>query len=187
MTAADLIRGAKLRTDEWPVCVDPDLADEYQRLQRAKVEAVGRDADSFAGGHAAAVQSQIDDLLEAVQAATVVLVLRALPREEYRALVDANPPRKDADGNVIPRDQRFGADYDGFFNALARRSVVGARIDEETIEPLDAATVDVLIDEKLSDGDWEELTSRCSRLNRSTVDVPFSLASSRKTRRSSAS
>ncbi len=63
-------------------------------ISAAKNELI--DADTFAGGHAAAVQAQIDGLLEAMEAATVVLVLQALPRKDYRALVDAHPPRKDS-------------------------------------------------------------------------------------------
>lgn len=186
MSAADLIRGAKLRTDEFRVCVDPDLVDEHARLQADLAADKATTADSFAGGgRSAEIQARIDGVLEEMEASIVTLVLRALPRREYRAMLDAHPPRKDADGKTLPRDERYGVDYDAFYNELARRSILGSRVDEKTIEDLDAETIDLLIEEKLSDGQWEDLTSRCHRLNRTTVDVPFSPAGSPKRRRSS--
>lgn len=175
----DLIRGAKLRRDEYRVCVDPDLVDEYERLLEQKAAAKEAARDSLAGGAVLDLETQIGALREEMEEATVTLVLQALPRREYRALVDKHPPRKDADGKVLPQDERVGVDRDGFYNELARRSIV---------QPgLDATTLDVLLDDKLSDGQWEELTTRCNLLNRSTVDVPFSPASSPTRRRSSSS
>jgi hypothetical protein len=178
-SAVDLIRGGRLRRDEYRVCLDPDLVDEYERLVEAKASATARDADSLAGGQAVEIQHQIDDLLEAMEAATLTLVLQALPRREYRALVDKHPIPRDGDGKALHRrDENTGVDYDAFFSELARRSIV---------EPeLDAATVDLLLDERLSDGQWDELTTKCTLLNRSTVDVPFSPAGSTSRRRSAA-
>jgi hypothetical protein len=178
-SASELIRGAKLRRDEFRVCVDPDLVDGYEQLLVEQAAAREAARDSLAGGAVLDIQTRLDELLEAMEAATVTLVLQALPRREYRALVDKYPPRKDDEGKPLPRDERFGVDYDAFYSELARRSIV---------EPaLDAATLDILLDEKLSDGQWEALTTACARLNRSTVDVPFSPASSPRTRRSTGS
>lgn len=188
MTAADLIRGATLRRDEWRLCVQPELVTDWEELRAEQAAERGRAAESFSGGgRANKLQEELDVLAEQMEACTVTLVLQALPRREYRALVDEHPPRKDADGNVLPTDARYGVDYDAFYNVLARRSILGARVDEETIEDLDEATVNLLIDEKLTDGQWEELTSRCHRLNRATVDIPFSPAGSPTRRRSTAS
>jgi hypothetical protein len=170
------------------LCVDPDLVGVHDELLADLAAARAGAAESFAGGgRSAEIQARIDDVLEEMEAATVTLVLQALPRPKYRAMIDAHPPRKDADGKTLPRDERYGVDYDAFYNELARCSILGARVDEETVEDLDADTVDLLVDEKLSDGQWEELTSRCHRLNRTTVDVPFSPAGSPSRRRSSAS
>jgi hypothetical protein len=178
-SAADLIRGGKLRRDEYRVCLDPDLVDEYERLLEAKASATARDADSLAGGQAVELQQEIDGVLEAMEAATVVLVLQALPRREYRTLVDKHPVPRDADGKASrQRDERAGVDYDEFFSELARRSIV---------EPeLDAPTMDLLLDERLSDGQWDELATKCNLINRSTVDVPFLPAGSTSRRRSAA-
>lgn len=176
---ADLIRGAKLRRDEYRVCVDPDLVDEYEHLHAEQATARAAARDSLAGGDVLDLQVRLDTLRGEMEEATVTLVLQALPRREYRALVDKHPPRKDTDGKVLPQDERVGVDRDGFYNELARRSIVQPE--------LDATTVDVLLDDKLSDGQWEELTTRCNLLNRSTVDVPFSPASSPTRRRSSSS
>lgn len=176
-SAADLIRGAKLRRDEFRVCADPDLVDEYEHLLAEQATARAAARDSLAGGDVLDLQVRIDTLRGEMEEATVTLVLQALPRREYRALVDKHPPGKDEDGKVLARDERVGVDYFAFYDELARRSIV---------EPhLDAGTLDILLDEKLSDGQWEDLTSRCSRLNRTTVDVPFLPAGSPSRRRSS--
>lgn len=187
MTAADRIRGATLRRDEFRYCTDPELVSRYEQLLEAKVEAAGRDADSFSGGHAAAVQVEIDALLGDIEEQTVTLILQALPRRRYRSLVDEHPPRKDAEGVTPPADVRYGVNYDGFFNALARQSILGADDGAGGIEELPEDVVELLLDEQLSDGQWEDLTTKCGRLNRSSVDVPFSPASSPTRRRSSPS
>ena len=175
---ADLIRGAKLRRDEFRVCVDPDLVDEYERLLGEQAAAREAARTSLAGGAVLDLQEQIDGLREEMEAATVTLVLQALPRREYRSLVDKHPPGKDADGKVIPRDERAGVAYFEFYDELARRSIVSPQLDAETL--------DILLDDKLTDGQWQELTSLCNRLNLTSVDVPFLPAGSPSRRRSSA-
>lgn len=187
MTAADLIRGAKLRRDEFRFCTDPDLVTAYEDAQTRLADAAARDAQKFSGGSAAAVQAEIDGLLDEMAEATVTLVLQALPRRRYRELVHEHPPRKDADGKIARRDEVANVDYDGFFNALARACILGADDGDGGVEELPADVVDLLIEEQLSDGQWDELTTKCNVLNRVTVDVPFSPASSPSRRHSSAS
>lgn len=187
MTAADRIRGAQLRRDTFRFCADPNLLLEHDRLQAELAEAVEQDSQSFAGARAAAVHAEIEQLLEAVEDVTVTLVLQALPRRKYRALVDLHPPRKDAEGVSPPADVRYGVNYDEFFNDLARQSILGADDGDGGIEELDGDVIELLLEEQLTDGQWEDLTTKCGRLNRTTVDVPFSPASSPTRRRSTAS
>lgn len=187
MSAADRIRGAKLRRGTFRFCADPDLVTAYEDAQTRLADAAARDAQKFSGGSAAAVQAELNELLEQMAESTVTLVLQALPRRKYRALVDAHPPRAGADGKILPRDERVNVDYDGFFNALARECILGADDGDGGVEELPEDVVDLLIEDQLSDGQWDELTTKCNLLNRVTVDVPFSPAGSPSRRRSSAS
>jgi hypothetical protein len=172
-----LIRAGKLKTAEWRVCLDPDLVGEYEQLlidrDKAKIAA----SDSLAGGAVAELDAQIAATLEAMEDATITLVLKALPRPEFRALIDKHPPRKDAEGNPShTRDERIGLAYEPFFDDLLRVSIA-----EPAIAPHDLST---LLDDLLTDGQWDELTTVAWNLNRQTVSVPFSPAVSPTRRKS---
>jgi hypothetical protein len=171
-----LIRGGKLRTDEFRVCMDPDLVDEYERLIVERDEAKEAARDSLAGGSVAELDAQISELLDAMGAATVPLVLKGLPRPQWRAMLDRHPPRKDAEGKNLARDI-LGFNYEAFFDELIRASLVSPVLDEETLT--------LLLDERLTDAQWEALTNVVWGLNRTAVDVPFSPAVSASRRNSS--
>lgn len=171
-----LIRAAKLPEREFRVCVEPDLVAEYERLTKVRDDAKAAGADSMAGADTGEVDKQIADVQKQMTAATVVLRLRALGRRRWRELRDEHPPQKDADGNVLPSDI-LGVNFESFFNALLRESI---------IEPaLDAETLDLLLDERLTDRQWMDLTDVAWNLNEARISVPFSPAAS-PTRKSSA-
>lgn len=164
-----LIRGAKLPEKEYRVCVEPDLVAEYEQLVEMRDAAKKVGADSMAGPDTAAVDAQIADLQERMATATVVLRLRALGRRRWRELRDEHPPRKDDEGNVIPADI-LGVNYESFFNALLRESIVEPVLDDETL--------DLLLDERLTDRQWNDLTDVAWNLNEARISVPFSPAAS---------
>lgn len=187
-----LIRGGKLRTDTFRACMDPDLIAEYQRIVDVRERLVeDRDTqqesarDSLAAkahtpeldARIADLDKQLTDVQRQIDAATVVLTLQALPRPQFRALMDKHPPRKDAEGKLTHPQDVLGAAYEPFFDELLRTSIVDPK--------LDAPTLDLLLDERLTDADWERLTDVAFRLNRSTVSVPFSQAVSTSRRNSS--
>lgn len=160
-----LIRGAKLRTEEFRVCVEPDLVAEYETLLERREVALDADRDSLAAGVDPEVESRIDALREQMRETTVTLRLQALPRPRFRALIDKHPQRKDADGKLTHQQDILGFSYEAFFNDLLRISI---------IEPeLDAETLDLLLDERLPDKQWQDLADVAWGLNRSSVDVPF--------------
>ncbi len=174
-----LIRNGKPRTDEYRVCTDPDLVSEYGRLVAARDAAKEAARDSLAGGAVVELDAQIDAALEQMQDATVTLVLKALPRPVFRAFVDKHPQRKDADGKLTqPALDSLGVDFDGFFAEFIPASIVTPELDPETLS--------ILLDEQLSDQQYIDLAMMCWRLNKTSVDVPFSSTVSRKTRTSSA-
>lgn len=173
-----LIRSGKLRTGEFRVCLDPDLVGEYERLLLARDAAKEAAQDSLAGGAAVEAEAAIAELLEAMEKQTITLVLTALPRPKFRAMLDRHPQRKDADGKVIQQlDVVFGVDFDGFFNEYIPAAIVSPVLGE--------ATLTMLLDEKLTDQQFIDLAVVCWGLNKSSVDVPFLPAVSRKTRNSS--
>lgn len=165
-----LIRTAKHRTVTFPVCVDPDLVSEYEDLVAARSEAGVTPRDSLAAGSdVQQLDAQIAELLLRIEAATVVLRFRELPRPTFRALTDKHPPRKDEDGTLTHTEDFLGVNFETFHPELVRACL---------IEPeLDAETTDLLID-GLGDRQWEDLTTVVWNLHRKSVNVPFSPAAS---------
>lgn len=167
---ADLIRGAKLPEKDFPVCVDPDLVGEYEQLVEMRDAAKEAGASSLAGGATSNLDEQVADVKARMEAATVVLRLRALGRLQWKALKDEHPPRKGDDGKTIPEDVFVGVNRQSFFNALVRATIAAP--------VLDAETLDLLLDEKLTDGQWEDLCTIAWNMNEDKVSVPlFSAAS----------
>lgn len=185
-----LIRSGKLPTETVRICVDPDLVLDYERIlerqESARSEAVRdlTDAPSMAtpnGGAGAVPGAEFDADLAALRTEmdgrTVELTFQALPRPVFRRLVDGHPPRKDDEGKLThPGLDSLGFNYETFMRALVSVSLVEPKLDE--------ADLNLLIDERLTDGQWESLASLVYNLNRARVDVPFSQAASQKTRRS---
>lgn len=187
-----LIRDGKLRTGTFPACMDPDLIVEHAQLleqreelaeQRASQQASA--SDSLAAkastpdldGQIADLDKQVAALEKQIQGATVVLTLRALPRNEFRAMFDRHPPRKDDEGKLTHGQDVIGASFEAFFDDLLRASIVDPKLDAETL--------DLLLDERLTDRDWERLTDVAWGLNRAVVSVPFLSAVSPSRRNSS--
>lgn len=169
---------AKPRTAEYRVCLDEELIAEHERLLAAR-EAVKESAkDSLAGADTAKLDAEIEQLLGEIEAVTLTLVVKALPRPQFRALVDKYPQRKDAEGKLThPGLDQLGVDFDGFMAELIPASLVSPQLDEDTLA--------VLLDERLTDQQYIELAMLCWSLNKATVDVPFSPAVSTSRRNSS--
>lgn len=173
-----LIREGKLRTDTFRACMDPDLIAEHEALVARRDAAKEASRDSLAGGSVVELDGQIAEVLDQIEKVTLVLTLRAMPRPEFRALIAKHPPRKDGDGNfAYPQDARLGVNYDTCMAALVRLSIVDP--------DLDATTLDLLLDERLTDADYNALTTVAWNLNMGSVSVPFWPASSPSRRTSS--
>lgn len=191
--ATALIAAGKRRTDTFRACMDPDLVGAYEVLVDERERLVEeRDAqqvkaqDSLAGKadtseldkQIADLDKQLADLQQQINAVTVVLTFEALPRQVFRALMDKHPPRKDAEGNPThPQDAILNLAYEPFLDELLRASIIAP--------DLDAGTLDLLFDERLTDRDWERVTNVVWALNRALVNVPFLSAVSPNRRSSS--
>lgn len=165
-----LIRRRKPRTAEYRACVTPDLVGEYEAAVAERDTARSAPRDSLAAGAVAPdVEERIAALLEQIEASTLVLRFKALPRPEFKALRDKYPPKKDEGGNFVRGvDARLGMDTEGFAEPFIRASLISPDLDDEDLT--------ALIDEVLTDGQWDELFTLVWNLNESKIDVPFSPA-----------
>lgn len=167
-----LIRGAKLPERVVSVCLAADKVAEFEQLDAELAQARREAGASLAGSSRAhELAEQIESLREEMTEATVDFRLRAMPRPMWRAFVAEHPPRKGADGHVDERDKFVGVNTDTFFPALIRRSTVSPDLGDEDWR--------ILLEEKLTDRQFDELSDAAWSLNRREVDVPFSPAASR--------
>ncbi|HEY9411117.1 MAG TPA: hypothetical protein VIP77_16175 [Jiangellaceae bacterium] len=166
-----LIRGAALPERSVEICMHPDLVAEHERLERELDKAKRQPRDSLAaGGAERQLAEQIQKLEADMEEATVEFKLRAMPRPTWKEFVAAHPPRKDGD-KVDERDAYIGVNTETFFPAIVRRSVIRPELDDELWT--------LLLDEKLTDRQFDMLSNAAWALNRGEVDVPFSRAASR--------
>lgn len=168
--AADLIRNARLPQRSVPICLAGDMVAQHEELSRqlAVAEAERAAAGSLAGNGNHELAKQIAELEEAMREHTVDFRLQALPRGAWAKLVADHPPRRD-DQNKLIDEAGFNADT--FVAALLRKCLVEPRLDDDLFE--------LLVNERLTDGQYEQLTTALWQLNRGTVSVPFSRAASR--------
>lgn len=169
----DALKAAKLPERVVPVCLQLDLQDEFETAERELQEALQRPRDSLAaGGVPTELSERVKALEDQMRKASHDFRLRAHPRPKWKALLAEHQPRKDPEsGDVDERDKYIGVNVETFFPALIRASIVEPELDDE-----DWA---LLVDEKLTDRQFDQLSDAAWALNRRDVDVPFSRAASR--------
>lgn len=172
-TPAEILDQAKLaeRTLALYVGGDRDLAARYQELDRQLVTAADQPPDSLAAGSPRrAIEAEMAEIQAEMAEDTIELRLRAVRRKAFRALAEQHPPRKDPDGETH-RFDKLGFNADAMPDPLIRASIVAPELTEEQLTHL--------LDEVLTDAQYDELFLACYGLNRGVVDVPFSSAASR--------
>jgi hypothetical protein len=163
--ASALIRAGSLPEKVVPVCLDAALVSRYEELEGELVKEAEQASDSLAGGRAAQLRQQLVELRGQMQSSTVPFRFRALPSPRYKSLKRAHPPRKSEDGSPVDRDGILRVNEDTFFIPLMRACLTEPVLDDETFR--------ILVEERLSDGQLERLTTEVWRLNSSRVDLPF--------------
>lgn len=167
-----LIRGAKLPERTVPICLRADLVAEIEAAERDLTEAQRAPRDSLAAGsRVRELAERIEALRERMQEHTISFRLRALPRPRWRELIAEHPPRKGEDGSVDERDKYIGVDTSTFYEAMIRACVVEPELDDDDWR--------ILLEDSLTDRQFDELATAAWALNRHEVDIPFSLAASR--------
>ncbi len=169
----DWLAGAKLPETTVQVCLQADLVAELEQAEADLAAARNTTADSLAGSGVEQITERIHDLQERMRAGTRTFKLKAMPRPAWRAFVAEHPPRQDADGGVDVRDRYIGANTETLWPALIQASVY---------EPaLDGDDWTLLLDELLTDRQFNDLAEAAWNLNRGAVSVPFSRAASKTT------
>lgn len=155
------------------VCLRGDLYGEVERLDR-QLRLLDVDVDRLVGNpEAVALARRIEELRALMEANTVELVLRALPRRPHeddkrtdiRTLEAMHPPRE---GNKL--DQTNGVNVDEFTEALLKASTVSPELDDADWSTLLA---------RINDGQYEQLAAAAWAVNKGDVNIPFSFASSK--------
>jgi hypothetical protein len=156
------------------VCLRGDLAAEYEDLESSLEEAQGQAGDSLDAG-VGDIAENLEAMRELMKEYTYPFRLRALSRPAFRALVAEHPPRRQGDA-IDERDVAFMVNLDTFNREFIKLSVVSPEMDEDDWTSL--------LDDKLTDAQFENLAVAAWMLNRVDVDIPFSHAASRPSRAS---
>ncbi|MFI2663281.1 hypothetical protein [Micromonospora carbonacea] len=169
------------------LCLNGRLRAEYERLKAAideravQAESGGLPGDDRLATKAPAPdpdQPELDRLADEMRRHTVEFTLRALPKPEWNALFAKHPPRVDkATGKREPKDG-LGVNYDTFFPAFVRQSIVFPELSGDRWDRLYV---------KLSDAQFNKLANEAWDLNQVDHDVPFSPVSSQSPRNSAGS
>lgn len=166
-----LLADAKLPERTVALCLRADLLAEHEAAERDLKEAQAHtSADSLERGGVGALVERIEALQVEMREHSYDFRLRALPRHQFRELVNAHPPRRDDNNDPVQEDAALGVNREAFYPAL---------IHAATIDPvLDEAEWADLLDSKLTDYQFQELAWTAWALNTGSVDVPFSRAAS---------
>lgn len=139
------------------------------RQQLADVQRPGGDSME-ADPRVAEIKAQIEDLTTQLRDSVRPFRLRALPRPEFRALVDEHPPRRvvGEDGVERPDLRDGGSEFniDTFYPALIRKSIIKPELTE--------GQLDQLLNVVLTDAYYTKLALAALFLNRRELNVPFS-------------
>lgn len=174
---------AKLPEATVEICLRGDLVADFEELDRQLTEAeeTREKSNSLDGGSVSAeIAEKMEVLRIDMREYTYPFRVRALPKREFRALVNEHPPRSTKnDGGeteINQVDALFNVNVDSFFDAMVKRSIVDPELTPSEYSDL--------VDEKLTDNQFESLALRCWRLNKNDVDIPFSSAASKISRNS---
>jgi hypothetical protein len=164
-----MLAEARLPETTVMICMRGDLAADHEAAER-ELEKADKDAgDSLAGSGVGELVDRIQALEAQMREHTYEFRLRALPRPRWRALVNAHPPRRGDDNEILAADMML-VNTETFFDELIRVSLVDPELTDDEFQQLTEA---------LTDRQHENLWEAAWGLNRREVDIPFSRAASR--------
>jgi hypothetical protein len=167
---AALIKAAKRPERTVQVFLAGDQVAEFEELDRQREAAQRQGTESLDAGPAVVLAQRMKELRTRMADSAVTIRLRALSRLAYDKLLAEHPPRRGDDGEVLPSDLS-GFNSATFYEPLIRACWVEPVLDPEVLTQL--------LDEVLSNRQFDEVAMTALVVNRGTVDVPFSPAASR--------
>lgn len=173
----ELINDAELPEDTVKLCLRTNLQHEFEAADQRLSDALqsAEAADSLGGGpdDIEALAAEVERIRRKMAASVVTFRFQARDKDRWPELIAEHPPREDNE-----QDSKYGLNFNSFFGALIR---------ESTISPAMTPARWAKMLKKITDGQWELLTSTLWRLNREQgPSVPFSRAASRILRNSAA-
>jgi hypothetical protein len=171
MDVNDIIQQARRPEKTVELCLRGDLVAEHEELDRQRAKAEQEASNSLAGSPARAIAEQMKQMQDQMAESTIVFRLRGLPRRRYNDLYAAHPPHIDTEGKTLPVDAAYGYHTESFWPALIAACLIEPELDE--------GVLDGLLQDALSDRQFDDLTEAALYVNRGRVDIPFSRAASR--------
>lgn len=147
-----------------PLCLRADLASRHEELDQRLTELANRSSAMLADPEQASLAQEIRAVEQQMADSTVTVLLRAVPRPDFRKLAAEHPPREGHAG-----DRVLGFNQETFYESLIALCLVEPALDRPRVERLLG---------KLNDGQYSALAEAAWNLNRSEVSVPFSLTAS---------
>ncbi len=161
MTTFDEIKSlAKLPEKSVDVCLRGDLQAEYESLERDLKRAKAASVGTLAGTNdeAKAIEELMAELRTKMRDATRTFVLRALPKKKWSDLHAQHKARDE--------DRMNRLDYNN-------ETFPVAAVQACLIDPvLTLKEVEELVDELLTQGQWDDLFLAAFLLNKGSVEVP---------------
>jgi len=164
---SDIKAKAKLPERSVPLCLTGDLQGQFEDLERQLDEVSARPGGRTMAGASeeeTALAKRIEALRQQMADEVTVFRLRALPRGKWRDLMAEHPPR--------PEDKAEGSVCNLETGPIA--AVAACCVDPQMSIP----EVEELVDEILTQGQWDTLFQQVFLLNRVKHDVPSSSAAS---------
>ncbi len=200
-TGADILNRIKpkRRIEHADICLRADLIAEFQQDDgvlndlKANVAVSNRlhpGAEAVAESDEYVAQAKkVRKLEEAIKAALVRFTFESMNKDEWRSMLDNNPPRKDS-----PTDYLIGYNRDAVLDQMVRRSLLspvfedcnGCADPECRDRPCrehgvcahdDCGTWQQLV-KVINPAEWGELRDAANRANSAVVEAPFSVLAS---------
>jgi hypothetical protein len=173
----ELLDSAELPEETITLCLRTQLQRDFEAAEQRLAAALEdiEAADSLAAGseNLEGLAAEVERIRAAMAAASMTFTFQARDKDRWPALIAEHPARE---GNEL--DSRYGLNFQSLMTAL---------IQESTVKPKMTPARWSKVLSKITDGQWELLTTALWQLNRKAeVTVPFSRAASRILRNSAA-
>lgn len=169
---ADLLARIRpqLREEGVEICLRPDLLEAWEeaneQLAQIKVDdAAGKRLGAGVSKEQKAKAEEVRKLEDQIVENSIMFRFRAMPKDAWRKLTDAHPPRKD---NQV--DHYVGYNRDDVHDAAVRKSLYDPVFTDESWAEL--LTV-------VNPNEWQALVNTVTSVNRGEVNLPKSELASR--------